>query len=582
VGFLRGILDWLGFDQKQPTRRETLRIRKECQAAPELQANCDQAGVPAEPSFKSPASNNDQVHKAVPPLTTGRDERRALGRGPSVVIGCVRCRRNLRVPETALDKSIRCPCCATIFKIRRKAAQPIDTPPVAIERSAESRLSATMPPANVHERPAPAVPSLGSPQPGRSAGIRITVGFDFGTHSTKVLYRKHGETTSHVLRLDEPCPEYPVFASPSLVQLAGGQLWFGSEAIRRSGGHLYHSLKVRLLGPDRERFLEPLPPGPTPQLLVAAYLAWAFQKTRESLRAEFGAHSVRFNLAAPMNHLQNEMLRDVYLHIVQAAWEVVFGESVMDVNQGIGLDALQARLTRNLDRRLCEESERHFAVLPETIAPIVSMSVNPRVASGIYLILDMGGGTTEISVNKVGKSEAGHHIHCYFDDLIHVGGIDFASLANKEPAVAVAERKKLLDRTSGALKNVWHKGFMKDKNGPRSTREQWKHLQVLLSGGGTRHPEVAVRIESASPLVHIFPAEQDQCDYGVDRYAPGDIALNGLGGSGGIDLSLLGVAHGLALEAQRWPELLKPVELRAFDARSRLEAPEPYWYVGGK
>jgi hypothetical protein len=276
------------------------------------------------------------------------------------------------------------------------------------------------------------------------------------------------------------------------------------------------------------------------------------------------------------------MLREVYLQVVQAAWEVVFGESVLEVSQGIALSTLQAPLTRHLEGCVRDETERHFEILPETIAPIVSMSVNPRVAPGIYLILDMGGGTTEISVNKVGKSEAGHHIHCYCDDLIHVGGIDFAALANMERALAAAHRKSLLDRTSWALKRVWHEGYMKDMGGPQSTREQWKSLRVLLSGGGTAHPEVVAAIRSSSPLARIFPAEKDQCEYGVNRYIPGDIEMNGLDRAGAVDRSLLGVAHGLTLEAQRWPEVLKPLQMQAFDPRPRQEPPEPYWYVGGK
>lgn len=572
MGLLRKILHWLGFDEKPPARREAPRNRKECQEVPEVQADGDQAGAAARTPVRAPAPSASQAREPAPAPPSG------------VVVACVGCRRQLRVPNSALDRSIRCPRCAAVFKIRRKAPPPVDTIPAVIPPIPESPPNPILPPTptQVHEPPAPALPGQRLPQRGGGTTVRITVGFDFGTHSTKVLYRKHGETISRVLSLDEPCPDYPVFGSPSLVRLDDGRLWFGSEAVQRSGGHLYQSLKVRLPGPDRERSLEPLPPGPTPQLLVAAYLAWAFQRLREALRAEFGPHAVRLNLAAPMNHLQNEMLRNIYLHIVQAAWEVVFGENVLEVRQGIALASLQARLTRHLEGCLRDETERHFEILPETIAPIVSMSVNPRVPPGIYLIVDMGGGTTEISVNKVGKSDEGHHIHCYFDDLIHVGGIDFAALANKEPALAAAQRTRLLDRTRMALKNVWYEGFKKDKDGPRSTREQWKSLSVLLSGGGTRHPEVAAAIGSSSPLAHIFPAEQDQCDYGVDRYIPGDIEMNGLDRAGVVDLSLLGVAHGLALEAQRWPELLKPFEMQAFDSPSRQEAPEPYWYVGGK
>jgi hypothetical protein len=417
-------------------------------------------------------------------------------------------------------------------------------------------------------------------QRNRGTAIRITVGFDFGTHSTKVLYRKHGDTVTRILYLDEPCKEYPSFASPSLVRLDNdGRLWFGSETLLRNSGHLHRSLKVRLLGPDRESSLEPFPPGPTPQFLVAAYLAWAFHRVRDKLQAEFGAHALRMNLAAPMNHVQNERLRDVYLHIVQTAWQATFGECPLAVDQGVRLDAVQRPFTRLLDSKLVPESERHFEVLPETIAPIVSMSFNPRMAPGFYLIVDMGGGTTEISVNMVGKSKKGQNVHCYFDDLIHLGGNDFAALAVKEASAAAAGRLRLLDRTCAAIRKVWYGGYEKEKEAQRTIRARWKDLYVLLSGGGTRNKEVADRIRQCPPQRYIFVA--DPCKYVVGRYEPANIDP-GLHQVSDVDLSLLSVAHGLALEAQRWPELLKPVEVQAFDPAPRAERPEAYWYVGGK
>src|SRR5437879_5939865 len=102
----------------------------------------------------------------------------------------------------------------------------------------------------------------------------INIGLDFGTYSTKVIMRvRTAPNRALVPFLDEPDPEYPAFAAPSLVRLSGGKLFFGQQA-RRGAGHMFSSLKVSLLPPppigtwDQGEF----PHGTTPDLLVALYL----------------------------------------------------------------------------------------------------------------------------------------------------------------------------------------------------------------------------------------------------------------------------------------------------------------------
>jgi hypothetical protein len=420
-----------------------------------------------------------------------------------------------------------------------------------------------------------------NPSSARGSQLRIVVGFDFGTHSTKVIYRypKHDTTVSRVLCFDKLIPGYPSFASPSLIRLSDGCLWFGSEALRKGGGHLYQNLKVRLLDEGKERSLQPFPSGPTPMQLAAAYFAWAFQRTRAMLWDEFGSYTMRLNLAAPMNHIENPKLLDIYLRIVQAAWATVF-ERGIDICQGIKADLLLQPLAQSLEAPPGDPSERYFEVLPETIAPIASMSLDSSKPPGIYLVIDMGGATTELSVNRVVKSTSGIYVHCHWDDVIDVGGNDFAALEGIPSQEADARQKVLLDQTSRTMKEVWYKGFCKDKDGPRCVYDDWKKLRVLLAGGGTRHPRVMERIDSSPPQDCIFP--HIRCQYQIDRYTPANIELREPDRTDSADLSLLAVAHGLAQDAQRWPEFLKPIEVQEYDRRQPPDPPDPYWYVGGK
>jgi len=85
-------------------------------------------------------------------------------------------------------------------------------------------------------------------------------------------------------------------------------------------------------------------------------------------------------------------------------------------------------LTREFEERKCEPvpaaRERRFAVLPETIAPLVSLMKNPQRLRGKHLVIDMGAGTTELSINHVPDRE-GDAILCFFDQSVRLGTSQF-------------------------------------------------------------------------------------------------------------------------------------------------------------
>lgn len=137
----------------------------------------------------------------------------------------------------------------------------------------------------------------------------VIVGFDFGTHSTKVVFRLRGGADGRIAQFDKPASGYPILASPSVVRFLNGQLFFGTQALRQSGGQLFTSLKVRLLleGQQNE---EPLPAGLDCRSLATAYFAWAFQQLRISLR-DFIDGGVLLNVAAPMSVFEVSELKDI-------------------------------------------------------------------------------------------------------------------------------------------------------------------------------------------------------------------------------------------------------------------------------
>jgi hypothetical protein len=405
----------------------------------------------------------------------------------------------------------------------------------------------------------------------------IIIGFDFGTYSTKILTRQRGASQATILTIDDVVERYPWFASPSLVRASpDGAIFFGRRALESGGGTLYRSLKVLLLTPGSD---ESSPPGPTPDLLVAAYLCWAFGTVRSKLERS-GRPPVRLNLAAPMSSLENKALKIRYLQIVQAAWESSFGNEPFVVDQGCKLADLERRLNPLMERKPQDPSERLFDVLPETVAPIVSLSLDPRMVPGMYMMVDIGAGTTEFSVNHVNEAGGDQKVLCYADESVILGCDHYEWIElNRDPVRSTADRQKLTYSLIKVLHRVWMNGYMTDAENLVG-RQRWNELTVLLAGGGARRAEVYEAIQQAHVL---YPWPRDETITHIKWHRP-----TGLTGRGqdertpGDDLSLLAVAHGLSIERRQWPVVFRPSDIEPLPITVIPEPPPAYWYVGGK
>jgi len=250
----------------------------------------------------------------------------------------------------------------------------------------------------------------------------LIIGFDFGTHSTKVVVRERGQPGGSIAHFDEDAEGYPLHASPSLVRCVNDRLYFGTEALTRHGGKLFRSLKVSVL-PQVEHIVASFSDELDSPLLVAAYFGWAFEKLRQSLPTSAEA-SVFMNLAAPMSHFESPELKNRYLQIIQAAWHLSFSSEATPLHQGIGVSSVAQLIAPLLKEPIIGPELRRFEVLPETIAPVVSLSLDPWMEPGMYMIIDTGAGTTEMSVFHAGESETDQKVLCYRDETMLLGGND--------------------------------------------------------------------------------------------------------------------------------------------------------------
>lgn len=388
----------------------------------------------------------------------------------------------------------------------------------------------------------------------------IVVGLDLGTHGTKILVRQRGDQRAFCFGPRRSTSGYARFVFPTLIGLSSDRIYFGSRA--RSCETVYRSIKVRLLGVEAEKVLPDYPPGPEPDLLVTAYLAWILRKLAEELKRRIRNPSLILNVGAPMDRNGNQSLEERYLHIIHAAWTLAVEQEQIAVSQGITLGEAAQTLEPLLSQNYLARATRRYNVLPETIAPLVSLSRDPRVATGRYMVIDMGAGTTEASVSNFSAPDGNQVVTCYSDQTEVFGGDDFERANNG--VLSSPTKQELLERLVKLMRRVWANGYQRDCAN-HTARESWKKLNVLLTGGGTLRPEVTQLVEEAY-LLYPWPKNAHDVDYRVDRHRPVDlVSMREVRD----DYGMLAVANGLTVEQPQWPDYFSPAEVES------LAPPDP-------
>ena len=410
---------------------------------------------------------------------------------------------------------------------------------------------------------------------------RVTLGLDFGTHSTKLVLRARNQfrPQASVLFLDEPGKAHcPPFALPSLVRLANNRVYFGRRALDIEGGALFRSLKVDLLRQGAEK--NPYPTGTTPDLLVAAYLAWVLGRVKDTIGS---GRTLFVNVPAPMDHAANPVLRDRYMSVVGAAYDLTFGADPVAVGQGMDWAALRPRLERLLEagREIDPEDrarEALYRILPETLAPIVSRAQDPRWEGGMHLMADMGAGTTEFSVSLIRIIDGKPTITCYHDVTMELGGDQFEENDRRYPALGAehaAGERQLIEYLERGWRTAFKEGYFKDKDNGLAAIDLWRSLTIILTGGGFHRASLARAIE-----VDKIPARfnLNSVPTPVEWHRP--IKLDAVGATitPALDVRLpfLAVADGLSFE--QWPKFDYPGEVQAL-AQRREEDPFAHSYM---
>lgn len=444
--------------------------------------------------------------------------------------------------------------------------------------------------------PRTAMPPTRAESPSRSGRDRpalaiVHIGLDWGTHSTKVVIRRDEETERGELLAVLPAPDesvrnghaadapYPWFAIPSVVGVRDGRLVFGDAARALPLESKHYTLKATLIkgtpsvAPAIARPLNAKDADEVVDILAVAFVAWVLQHVRVRIDDLIGAGRWKpfVSMSAPMDRVEDPELKRRYERILNAAWLAAFRNGGGINLEGAELATFVRQIRELLGSQLDDDGDRLFAVLPETIAGLVPLMLEPRREEGIYNVIDIGGGSTEVSIVQL--SDLGHGIiNCVADKSIRVGALDLrdgAATGTDSP----------LESIRATLCEQWFDGYQRECRN-RVRVDAWAKNVVLKAGGGWASGRIEERLATSHPWRDYFAHRISGGAFlRFVPYQPSSDLLSIAGsphaknGSNTRELfHLLPVALGLSLYPD-WPKSFAPVDRLAVppDPRSVLE-----------
>ena len=151
--------------------------------------------------------------------------------------------------------------------------------------------------------------------------LHVNIGIDFGTSSTKIIFGGMHLEPTYVCVFEDNPEGYPPVCYPSTVRIIERQVFFGTEAERRTGGLVLRSFKVCMgcvakdgrclacpnrLGVQRREGLfdlgAPLAETIPAEEVAAWYLAHVVRLVSDRIAARFPRHQLEltFQTAAPV------------------------------------------------------------------------------------------------------------------------------------------------------------------------------------------------------------------------------------------------------------------------------------------
>jgi hypothetical protein len=358
----------------------------------------------------------------------------------------------------------------------------------------------------------------------------VQVGLDFGTSTTKVMYRKleGGDRQARLLNFNHDLPDYPEYCLPSLATFdRRGNLFLGELAAKRTAANAWGAglsrLKMLVAGKADVQYLDSswydrfrehvrLALGDdsecTPEALSATYLAAVMRRVRVQLQHELGSGDLDliFNTCVPVDQSERTPVVRSFECVIATAAELEREQAA-----SVPVRAWLARAMQRIPEIAydVEDDGQRIFLMPEAVATAAGYVTSMRRRSGLHAIVDIGAGTTDVSIflltlaRKAGAATywyaarsipigaariegmlaaaLGRHRQVVTRELIHHALGGDAELA---PECGTLVKDELCRMWNGTLK-AWAAAY-----GHNASQSAWTRgaVTVFLTGGGAQIP----------------------------------------------------------------------------------------------
>jgi hypothetical protein len=372
--------------------------------------------------------------------------------------------------------------------------------------------------------------------------LRVQLGVDLGTHSTKVMYRMEGRSTqpSKLVLFGRPSSErdaWPRYLQPSTVGVAAnGHLVYGHAAVAGTPAYspLPYFRQFKLLFADEKAagkyaFADSWKGWETyretaklngaicrPSVVTAAFLASVVREAKKFIAQEEGLTSLdaQVRVCLPFDQAEERSVASEFERILAAAEEL---ERWLENPGDSGARSILTKSRELLDSARWSREDSKYQWVPEARAAFGAFASQRGREDGVYALYDIGEGTTDVCIMEYAGGGAGRPLETFSGalsvpkavawieeqvarDLKSRGDPSFrqaarAIIASASVAAQVRDvYERALDEWKIATNEAWRQAYRTYRKQHNFDRNR---VRLFVAGGGARLPRVDVVLTRA-------------------------------------------------------------------------------------
>ena len=323
----------------------------------------------------------------------------------------------------------------------------------------------------------------------------ITVGLDFGTHQTKVcIENKEGVELNYTFMKFEDTYHRQFYTLPSIVGVGKDGLLSYGYLPRRYDGRIIRYFKQSTFHPSETGMTQV-----NALYFSTWYLAYILFDLEEMYGQEF-----TIQMGAPTDNSHVDIVKTIATRIIVSAYRLVEDVFANDKQKFLATPMKELlNLTEIIDYSKEIKDEYGLLVFPEAYACLKPLISQGKLAKGMSLMIDIGGGTTDVSFFTIENKKP--QVYDFFSIN---KGLNFLTGANEnnqiEKVVNVQDaseinkgrRNILINEIQQVCNNIWYKlvSEFKEQTDLETYRltDALKNRPLVYCGGGSTFKSLRV------------------------------------------------------------------------------------------